>query len=363
MRKTALLTILFVALLTKPALADSSVYCNLPYAFFYSAITEMIYLGCNYGGTSFELVTIEPVTSNEISRYPIDGSLCGCGAVDDGLNLVLILSHTDLSSEWNTGKIQKINTLTGEPVIESEYELNDNALDLEIDHTNGLAYVCWGAFEQGYLGKFSTTDCQIIGNEIKYGVVPENISLTNDGAKLYVNNTELYHIDEPELITYWEIGIFDTSNMELSNTIRMDILPEDFEMGTDNRLYISYDQPYEEYDHGKSLYVINTLTDQIDYEIQLENDKGIWDLAMDPINNRLYGSVCPRDEYDSGMDSYIHCSSNEIVWFDLSDPLYTSTFFTLGDENLWDIAVAYTIGSSKIFAIAEDTANVYYMDL
>lgn len=348
MRLILMMSILILT--TKSAFSYNQTFCDHPCNIFYSSHTGMLYLACNDSTDLMELITIDPLTGQEVRRFQTDEHLVACVAVDSGVNLLTL----------QKSKLIKLNAISGLPVDGFEYVFTQYPLDMEVDVANNYVYVSWGNPNNGKLGKFSLSDAQLIGSPVRCGRLPDSIALTNDGSKIYVLNREFKISSDPTPNTYCELEIFDTASMLELDPIILDVIPADLAMGYDNRLYASNNRPYDEDNTPQSLYIIDTLIDQIIGDVSLADNMGIWDIQVDPINQKLFGTVCTRDYFDPVVGAYYHQDSPIIVWFDLDDPSYLPTFFTMSTENLILMAVAPVSDYSKVFAITNESSTVYY---
>ena len=358
------LFILSIISITTIAGADSIVYCNHTYRIIYSPVTAKIYLACAGEASTLELITIDPITLTEEHNFTVGGLTDMVVPVDNGVNLLILLSELDGNLRTSDGVLRKVNAQTGALVPGYEIVFDESPLTMVVDSAQNFAYVSVGLNEYpATITKISLANFQTVPPEVSFGRVPDVMALSNDDMKLYVRDRDLFEIFNPNQQYYYQIGIINTVDMSENTPIQiMGLRPSHLVMGSDNRLFASHPIPIDEDNTDISLIVINTVTDEIEEELSF-NEMGIWDIGIDPINQKLYGLTGQRDFYDPESDYYFHDTSPIIVQFDLTDPSYTPTYLTLGTEGLWNIALASMPGFSRIFAIAEESEVVYYMDL
>ncbi len=359
--------IFLILICSNLAYADSIVYCDHTYTIFFSPITSKVYLACAGDFSTLDLITFDPITLTEEHNFYIGGTAESVIPTDGGVNLLLLLSNVDGDTSTNDGVLRKVNAATGTLIPGYEIEFDDLPLTMIDDSNQTFLYVSWGLSKKpATINKIRISDFQVMPESVDYGYKPNSIAITNDNSKLYVID-QLLHISgqPPTEQYYFNIGAFNTEDMSMICEISIgNIIPVSLQMCYDNRLFVSHPVPDHYIDSEISLIVINTETDEIIENISL-GEQGILDIDIDPINQKLYGTIGPRDYYDPELKEYIWRSSEIIVQFDLTDPSYTPTYFNLGNEGLWDIAIASMPGFSRIFAIAEavDSEFVYYMDL
>lgn len=360
--------VLLILLWANLVYSESIIYCNQPADLFYNSITSKLYLACAGDFSTLDLITIDPITLTEDHKFYIGGLADAIIPVDGGVNLLLLLSNVDGDTSTNDGVLRKVDSATGEIIPGYEVEFNDCPLTMVTDNNQIYLYVSWGISirKAATINKIRISDFQVMPESVDYAEMPFELALSNDNSKLYVRN-EALNVTEPPLPMeyHYNIGVFNTADMTMKCEINLgDFMPYDMEMGYDNRLFLSFPIPEEGVTDNISLIVIDTLTDEVIESISL-NEEGIGDISIDPINQKLYGTSCPKDYFDPEYGKYIHRPTEIIVQFDLNDPTYTPFYFTLGNEGLLEIAVASTLGSCRIFAFADDISIpfIYYMDL
>jgi hypothetical protein len=178
-----------------------------------------------------------------------------------------------------------------------------------------------------------------------------------DGSKLYVDSANVF----PELSeshSRWGIGVFDTSDMTLISRIVLDSPASYLEMSYDgSELYVTSGYVGTSEETGASMYIIDTDTDQITETLHFTYNGAKCEtgsLAYDCDSETLYCTAQPRV-------GEIYPSSNLIVAVDLSD--YSYSFFTMGENSIYKIALAPLACGSRLFAIESDSPVVYWRDL
>ena len=355
--------VILIMLLSTYSFADSTSYCDFPFSIFYCSETGKIYLSCTDASSS-DLITINPVSLVEETRFVLDCDVDMIFSVDGGANLLLLLSSLDGDPMTHDGVLKKVNSQTGELIPGFEIQFDRIPLTMVVDNTQDYAYVSIGLhYSPCTIYKINLSTFQVVSPQVHFGELANDMALSNDGTKLYVRSDAVFYDEQP--VDYFKIGVINTVDMTEGTPIKIhNITPAFLEMGYDNRLFVSNPIAMVDDNTDVSLIVIDTITDEIVEEVSL-NEMGIWDLKIDLINQKLYGAVWPRDYYDPIVEFMTNAPSPEIVQFDLTDPTYTPSYFTLANEDLWLITVASMSGFSRIFAIPEsdDSKLVYYMDL
>ena len=344
--------------------ADSVNYCGFPYSIFYSQSTGYIYLACAGDFDHLDLITIAPVTTLVVNNFRIGGLAKAVVPVDNGNNLLILLSALDDDPQTHEGVLRKINAETGVIVPGYEISFTECPLTMVVDNLQNYAYVSVGLdySPTSSIMKIDLSSFSILSPIVQFGEIPEVMALTNDDEKLYIKSEEIIKTPS-DPFTYFNIGVVNTDDMTMNDPIRIvNILPIQLVMGYDNRLYLSNHIPVEEHNTDISLMVIDTNNDTIIENISL-NGSGIWVMKVDELNQKLYGLIWNRDVFLPQHNRTTFGPSPIIAQFDLTDPTYTPTYMILDDEGLCDFVIASIPGSSRIFAIAKESEAIYYMDV
>lgn len=330
---------------------------------FYSDVTEELYFRCMKHENILKLNAFNPVSLNLEKSYIVDGRVKQVSPINNGASILILLSSIDGDPSIKDGVLRQIAYSDGH--TEHEFAFTTIPSALAVDSEENYAYVINGLAEDRdvLITKIDLSTWQRACSDVPYRFLSSSIALSNDGAKLYVKNNRCVRIDKSDnynWISYYEIGVFDTSDMSPLTPVEIEVLPAVIKMGYDNRLYVSsnfllgLETP---------LLVIDTNTDTVT-PIHYD-DIGFWDICVDEVNHKLYCQALV--EYiDPGFPHFpVHKESNLVYQIDLEDQ-YSHQVFTLADENIV-LVEAVPINdpdySCRIFATADTGNKVYYLDV
>jgi len=380
--KKAFLAILIILIICPFSIAEygSRIYCNHTYSIHYSPVTNMIYLGGSQSQGTYCLIAIDPNTLEMIYEpFSLEGGLQQIIPIDiqGTYHLLVLLTETDGDPTTYEGKLQYIDSTTGDVLPGYELTFNQTPLDFVVDNNHNYAYVTSGMYhrEPSIISKINLStfklDCFT-----EFGKRPDQIEISNDGSNIFVKNTELYlddiedPIGEPEY--YNHLGVFNTSDLSPSvdGNINMSaIMYSCLRVGSDNKLFISNASCFSENNTNNSIIVVDTSLNEIIHTLSfddLSQDTGAWDIEFSPDKEKLFCTVWLRDYYDEELESFFHVPSNKIIGIALSDYSYNLPPIVLGDEPLWDIIVTYNVSPEfeyRIFGITANSPVVYYIDV
>ncbi len=333
-----------------------------PFSTFYNHITNKIYMGCvKYEGTP-RFVIIDPITLNIDNSFMITGLIKNVIPINNGDSLLLLLADVDSNGTTEDGVLRQIAYSDGH--TENEFAFTTIPLGLTVDSQEQYAYVSSGLSHytvDPIITKINLSTWQREGNDIKYGRWSNYIALTHDDSKLYVKNERVVRIDKNNnWKSYYEVGVFNTSDMSALNPIEIEVQPAVIKMGYDNRLYVS-----SVYLRGVEtpILVIDTNTDTVT-PIHYD-DISFWDICVDETNHKLYCQAL-IEFIDPGCPHFpVHKESNLVYQIDLENQ-YSHQVFPLADENIV-LVEAVPINdpdySCRIFATADNGKKVYYLDV
>ena len=302
--------------------------------------------------------TVDP-SSAEIDQtydHSFIGNFAYAASVDNGLNILVLLSETDGNERTEESILYKLEASDGDIICQTQFD--EWATDMVVSDDKAYAYISIGLslYENGEIlkintGTLNTEDC------VEFGKYCPDIDINNSGTKLYAHDHKTR-----------SIGVIDTSDMIL---IRHDLKigPSvghtdcNLKMGYDNRLFVSVANPILA-DDETVIYVIDTNTDEFIEPALRFGDYGIPFMDINPVNHMLYALASTRTYYWEEVEEYCYEPTNMILELDLND--YSYRFFTIGSEPMWDIAVAYdNYGLNRLFCIAsaDESPNIYYKDV
>jgi hypothetical protein len=326
----------------------------------YSPLTQKVYFGGVGSGHSRELKVIDPVSLNIEKSYIMNGFCDTVIPINNGLSLLVMLSDIDGDAYTEDGELRQIAYSDG--LTENSYPFSTIPTTMVVDSQENFAYITSGIDRNEVIPIISKIDLstfQKVGNDIVYGLSIDSIAITNDDTKLYVIENVLHKPDPWEDEFYWEIGVFNTSDMSALPPIQLDSPPSALSMGYDNRLYVSFPLPEENH---PPLIIIDTLTDTFT-EYNYPNH-GLDALALDATNRKLYCSVY-SEQMDPVFDEIHLAPSPVILEIDLENQ-YSSREIVLGMEYIWFLDVVPISDPNyncRLFCRLMEGPDVYYMDV
>lgn len=334
--------------------------------------TAKLFAGCTWDGQSIKLFVYDPILLQIENIYSLNGLIKEVIPINNGYSILVLLSDVDNDETTKDGSLLQLSSLDGS--IENEFIFNTYPQALVIDSNENFAYV-----SSGYESMpdwidpspdpsvtkidLTTTPFSQVGSSIDFGEYSTSMAITNDNSKLYVRSIKRFETPPPEYRGYFQIGVFDTGGTGAMSVLPFLELPSEpglLEMGYDDRLYISNRYPDDEGE--ASLYIVNTLTDEID--TLLIDGIGFFGLAIDPENCRLYCSASERKQHPVRDELYF-ANSNIIYEIDIENN-YSYISFELGDEPFRLIeAVPYEhpVYKCRLFGKSYDSNKINYMDI
>ena len=350
-------------LLCSTLLASSGNYepCNRrPYSSSYSQLTNELYIGCSGGRDYLQLIVTDPTTLNLKKDFTVDGLVHEVIPINNGSSLLVILIGVEDNGPTEDGVLRQIAYSDGH--IENEYTFTTNPLALVVDSQEQYAYVSSGLAHMSVdpiITKIDLSTFQRVGNDVEYGQWSNYIALTHDDSKLYVKSERAVRIDEDHN-HFFEIGVFNTSDMSPLPSIEIDVKPAVIKMGHDERLYVS---SWIMRGVQTPLLVIDTDDDTVT-PINFEG-VGFWDICVDEVNHKLYCQIHTEDtSRDYGFPLFI-VSSNMVYQIDIENQ-YSYQVFTVADENISMIEavpIDDPVYSCRIFAVAGSGPKVHFLDV
>jgi len=364
MRHIKIILLLFV-LLAPIALASSGYIepCGKnPFSISYSASTNKLYSGCAGGENYRQVIITDPVSLNVEKFYPVDGLVEEVIPISDGNSILVLLADLDHSSTTEDGVLRQIAYSDGH--TEHEFAFSTIPLGLAVDSQENYAYVTSGLNDfsvNPIVTKINLSTWQKVGNDVKYGKFSNYAVLSNDDSKLYVKNEA---ITRKELINekyryYFEVGVFNTSNMSALTPIEIEVCPSVMARGYDNRIYVSSTMP----DEGQpSLLVINT-NDNTVIPLYYEN-VSFEDIALDADHCKLY-CVALTERIDPAVQVPLFDPSNMVYQIDLENN-YSFNILEPSEVSVALIEAAPLDDpnySCRIFATELYGKKIYYLDV
>lgn len=365
-----MITIIIVATFTINASADAGYIevCDTNIkSSFYSNVTEELFFLCMKHENILKLNAFNPISLNFEKSYVVDGRVKQVYPIYDGSSILVLLSSIDGDPSIKDGVLRQIAYSDGH--TEHEFAFTTIPSALAVDSEENYAYVINGLAEDRdvLITKIDLSTWQRACPDVPYRFLSSSIVLSNDAAKLYVRNDRVVRIEkdlaEFNIYTgnqqpYWEIAVFDTSDMSKLTSIEINVNPSKLLMGNDNRLFITCMSL-----HGieTPLFVVDTNDDTftaLHYE-----GVSFRDIAIDRDNRKLYCQAMTQitDEYNYTYPEW----SNQIYQIDIENQ-YTFEVFTLSSENIAlveAVPLDDPVYSCRIFASAKSGNKVYYLDI
>jgi len=325
-------------------------YGCMPHTFVFSSSISKIIMGCTSWPTML-IKIVDPISTNVESTIDNNfmGNFCTAGVIDNGVNILVLLSETDNNVNTKEGILYKINYANGN--IIDQLQFDSWPTDMAVDNTDAYAYVSSGIDFREYseilkidLDNLNIVDC------IEYGKYCDDIEINHNGSKLYAYDDDTRHV-----------GVIATSDMTLiNNDLSFGVIGLNLKMGYDNRLFIS--ESSMAYNNMPSIWVIDTSTDEIIHTVIIDHI-GIDFIDINPENRKLYGLVYTKTHLDEYSGEYWFEATNQIIELNLDD--YSYRYIIMGNEPLCDIAVAYGNGMNRLFCLAcgNESQNVHYKDI
>jgi len=308
-----------------------------------------------------EVLIVDPNTLEITKEFAISGNMKEALFINNGIDLLLLMSATDNDTRTEEGKLIKLNYNTEQIVDEL---LFDNwPQDMVVDNNESYCYVVSGLTgeRKAKLHKVRLSDLMIV-DTVDNQEGSDDIEITPNGLKLYSNNTESHPTAEGTgfagLDYCWHVNVYNTNDLSLITYIEILENEPCLKMGNNNKLYITNPCPLFEEDWV--LYVVDTLTDAIIQRKTFDNI-GLWQIGMSVPNNTLYMTTWLDNLWDFDYLQYVHQPSNTVIAIDLSD--YSYQLINMGLESLHGIAVANINGIDRIFCTSEVSAKIFYKDI
>lgn len=368
--KLIMISIIIVATLTINASADAGYIevcdANIKSSFF-SNVTEELFFRCMKHENILKLNAFNPISLNFEKSYVVDGRVKQVSPINDDASILILLSSIDGDPSIKDGVLRQIAYSDGH--TEHEFAFTTIPSALAVDSEENYAYVINGLAEDRdvLITKIDLSTWQRACPDVPYRFLSSSIAVSNDGAKLYVKNNRVVRIDKDwdgwnvyyaDWKPYWEIAVFDTSDLSELTPVEIDAKPSKLLMGYDNRLFITV-----EFLAGVEtpLLVVDTNDDTV---TALHYDGvSFLDIAIDAVNRKLYCQSMTQitDEYGYTFPEW----SNQIYQIDIENQ-YTFEVFTLATENIAlveAVPLDDTVYSCRIFASAKSGNKVYYLDV
>lgn len=304
---------------------------------------------------SSSLNIIDPEDLNIEKSFQFNGLVNFACFVDSCSSLLVLLYETDGNPDTDEGELLKLDYGTGDKI--SYLLFNDSVFEMTIDNQESNAYIIGrnpSPPNTLRIIKISLANFQII-DEVIFGELTEDIEITPDGNKIYVDSMNIY--PEHPSARVQGIGVFRTLDMERAKRFSLPTCSELMEMSDNGtKLFIASINELET-DWGADLYIIDTQADEIAQKLRFYYngmETGTYSLAYCGQNNKLYCTAEPKTDYT-------YHRSNLILELDLTD--YSYSFFTMGNNPISRIALAEYNGCKRLFAIEVGTPVVHWKDL
>jgi len=338
------------------------------YSIYYGPSTSRIYLSCTGSQESLSLKTIDPVSLNVEREFTMGGLVEKVIPINNGSALLVLLTAVDSDENSPDAVLRKIDAQTGQ-IIDELFYPNQFAWNMVADCNDEYVFVTLGVDddtdeEPPCVKKVDIDNLEIVGT-VEFGELSDEIEISDNQNKIFVGSSEAYGGgymvleggEEIAVPRYWEIGVFNTSDLSECEPIKFNHPYFSIEMGNSNRLFVSIEAP-KTYS-SPAFIIVNT----INYEMQQlrfdgNGDIGVLFMSFNPYRNEIYctTSICTSNEPEAD-----YCATNRILKFDLGD--YSYEFFQLGFDNLWQTALACTDNFNRLFCTSEKSNRVHYMDI
>ena len=359
-RISVLLTLCGMCYLVLAATGIIQPYSTNIFSSSYSTLTQKVYIGGVGSEHSRELKVMDPVSLNVDKSYILSGFCDTAIPINNGSSILVLLEDIDHDAYTEDGELRQIAYSDGH--TENSYSLSTIPTAMVVDSQENYAYITSGIDRNEVIpiiSKINLTTFQKVGNDVVYGCSIESIAITNDNAKLYVIENVLHKPDPWEEEFYWEIGVFNTSDMSILPPIQLDSAPSALSMGYDNRLYASFPLPEGD---DPAIVIIDTLTDTFtgfDYP-----EHGLDALSLDAVHQKLYCSVY-AEQWEPIVDDVLLMPSPVILEIDLANQ-YTSREITLEMEYIRFLDVVPISDpnfSARLFCRLKDGPEMFYADV
>jgi len=327
--------------------------CSLvPYSVDYSPITKKLYAACSGSAETLTLSVIDPFTLQQEAYFTFNGLIHKVSPVDNGNALIVALSKIVGATTEESGLLLKVDYDTGEILNSLEFSKTILAMVVNPSETHAFLTQGLGTMQTKLVSKVNLANFEV--SSVEFGNCSDEIKITNNGQKIYVKDHQNYGQTMTEF--KFHVGIFRTSDLQPLGPLEIDTSPFSMEMGYDNRLYIFNFAPGRSSEDA--ITIVNTQNDTVIKTIKFadHDGPGIEFAGIDPIRHKLYGTVCEVDP-----QLYPRCT-NKIIQINLDDPNYSHSFFTLGNEPLWMIAVASTQSRCRIFCTPDEGTLIHWVD-
>jgi DNA-binding beta-propeller fold protein YncE len=317
------------------------------YSIFYDNQFESLITGCVRVHESY-INYIDPSNNETYAQFMTDGYIHAVKTINDCGDVIVLLSECDYDEKTQDSKIQIIDFDTG--TVVNEVYIDDWCVDMAVDSNEEFAYVTKGISnqERTKLQKYQLPQLQLV-DEIEVGFETEDVVISQPANKVYVHNIRTYDT--------WSIDPVDLSIIVDDNYIGHGRV--NLKMGYDDRLFISRVNP-DWRGNAPCLFVIDTCTDEIIESFDF-GDIGIGFMAVNPVTHKLYGAVSTKTYARPEDGELVYELSNQIIELDLDD--YSYRIFTVGNERLYQIALAYKNGMNRLYCLAWQSNNIHYIDV
>ena len=329
------------------------------YAIYYDDQISKLIVGCCRPCSSIKI--IDPITNDIEKDLSIIGDLDNVFSIYNGSYLLLLLSEIDGNLRTKEGRLIKLD-YNSEQIVD-ELAFDNWPQDMVIQPDESFCYVVSGLMgaEKAKLHKIRLSDLEIV-NTVDNQEDSNDIEITNDGLKLYSNNTKTHSVPDGTGFAggyyLWHVNVYSSDSLFLIAYVEILLEEPRLKMGNDNRLYITNSCPLDEQDYV--LYVANTLTDTI-IERRTYDNIGLWQIDLSIQNNRLYMTTWLDNLWEPEYLQFVHQPSNKVMAINLSD--YSYELIDMGFESLWCIAVANIDGNDRVFCTSNESAKIYYKDI
>ena len=359
MKQIAYLILIFSVLFQVICYSDEGTFsiCNISsYDIQCDANSHKIMLACCGNAQSLYLNVVNPNTLTVDKTYQLGSFIKDTHVMSSGESIIIALGELDGNSSTEEGKLIEIDYSTGS-ILRTLF-LDRSPKVMKIDPSETYAFVSVGLMDPYNpmdLLKVSLQSFQIV-DEIVFGDLTNDMEITPDGSKIYIQSRNIYPDSTPSRAR-WGVAVFDTCDLSRVASIELESSAMLMEMSGDgSRLYIS-SGIYRSGNAGADLYVVDTQTDQIIESLMFQCDNvnvGTYSLAIDNANCVLYCTA------NKEVDEH-YPKSNMLMQLDLTN--YSYSFFTMGNNPLGRIALVPMQNGARLFAQENRGSTVHYKDL